>query len=447
MPFTTRRTRRNFISNGLAVSGGLALGASHPGFAALQAAGAPAAALAPEPADITGKNSLKAHASKKKVLTGAAVEAQLLNSNAAIAQIVIDQYSLLVAENSMKVGPMRPTPTTYSFEAGDALVAFGDAHGIKVRGHNLCWHAQLPTWFNSYVTKDNAKQVLVDHITTVAGHYKGKLHSWDVVNEAIQVSDGMPGGLRNGPWYKVLGPDFIPIAFQAARAADPDVLLTYNDYGIETDSDGDTKKRAAILELVRGMQANKVPINAVGIQSHIHTSWTPDNAKGFRDWMATLRGMGLKLFATEMDINDDTMDSTDPAEIDAAVAKVYRDYVGMLMNEPAVAAVITWGVTDAHTWLAGRRPAGPRPPGMRPPGAPAAAGAPGAPPAPAAPPPAQAEVQPPPAPGQPAVQPPGPPPGQRAVNRAPERPLPFDADNKPKPAFFAIRDAFDTRKA
>jgi len=435
MPFT-RQSRRSFISNGLAVSGGLAIGASRTGFAAMQAAPAAHTASA---ANITGRNSLKAHAAAKGILVGAAVEAQLLNSDAGVAQVVKDQFSLLVAENSMKVGPMRPRPTAYSFEAGDALVAFGQANGIKVRGHNLCWHAQLPTWFNSYVTKDNAKQVLTDHIAVVAGHYKGKLHAWDVVNEAINVPDGMPGGMRNGPWYKVL-PDFIPIAFQAARAADPNVLLTYNDYGIETDSPGDTAKRAAILELVRGMQANKVPIDAVGIQSHIHTSWTPDNAKGFREWMATLRGMGLKLFATELDINDDTMDTEDPAEIDAAVAKVYREYIGMLMSEPAVEAVVTWGVTDAHSWLAGRRPAGPRP-----------AGAPGQPGQPGQA--NQTAVQPPPAPparaaqpGQADVLPPGPPPGQVARHRAPERPLLFDADNKPTKAFFAMRDAIDTRK-
>jgi endo-1,4-beta-xylanase len=439
-----RQSRRRFLSNGLAVSGALALGsASRTGFAAMQTA-APATASA-KAQDITGKNSLKAHAARKKLLVGAAVEAQLLASDPAIAKIVTDQFSLLVAENSMKVGPMRPTPTTYSFDAGDALVAFGDAHGIKVRGHNLCWHAQLPSWFNSYVTKENAKQVLTDHISTVAGHFKGKLQSWDVVNEAIQVSDGQPGGLRNGPWYKMLGADFIPIAFQTARAADPNVLLTYNDYGIETDSDGDTKKRAAILELVRGMQANKVPIDAVGIQSHIHTSWTPDNAKGFREWMATLRGMGLKLFATELDVNDDTMNTEDPAEIDAAVAKVYHDYIDMLMNEPAVTAVVTWGITDAHTWLAGRRPGGPRPPGIRPPGQGGQPGAPAG--ATATQPPAQAQVQPPPPPGQAEVLPPGPPPGQAALHRAPERPLLFGADNNPKSAFFMMRDSIDRRKA
>lgn len=428
---SARHTRRRFLSNGLAISGGLALTRSSAFAQAMQAAGSGGVP------DITGRNSLKAHAAAHGLLTGAAVEAQLLASNAGVAKIVIDQYSILVAENSMKVGPMRPTPTTYSFEAGDALVAFGDAHGIKIRGHNLCWHAQLPTWFNSYATKDNARQLLVDHITTVAGHFKGKLHSWDVVNEAVNVSDGQPGGLRNSPWFKLLGPDFIPIAFRTARAADPDVLLTYNDYGIETDSEGDVKKRAAILELVRGMKANKVPIDAVGIQSHIHAGWSTADGKGLREWMRTLRGMGLKLFVTELDINDDTLKTDDPAEIDAAIAQTYREYMDVILSEPAVTTVITWGVTDAHTWLAGRRP-GPRPP--RPGQQPGQAGA--QPPAP----PAQTEVQPPPPPGQAEVVPPGPPPGQQvAQHRPPERPLPFDADNKPKPAFFAIRDSFDRR--
>jgi endo-1,4-beta-xylanase len=435
MTFSNRATRRQFISNGLAVSGALAFGlrganlaaeaqTNHPGGPSTS----PAAAMG-----ITGPGSLKAHADAKGLLFGTAVEAQLLSSNEDVAQIVIDQCSILVAENSMKMGPMRPTPTTYSFEAGDALVAFGDAHGIKVRGHNLNWHAQLPTWFNATATKDNARQLLVDHITIVAGHFKGKLHSWDVVNEAVNTPDGRPDGLRNGPWLKLLGPEFIPLAFRTARAADPNVLLTYNDYGIETDSDGDVKKRAAILELVRGMKKDKVPIDAVGIQSHIHVGWSTADSKGLREWMRTLRGMGLKVFVTEMDINDDTWKTDDPAEIDAAVAQTYHDYMDVIVSEPAVAAVLTWGVTDAHTWLAGRRP-GPRPPGAgpRPGQAPGQAAGQGA---------GQAA-------GQAEVLPPGPPPGQTAQqNRPPERPLLFDANNKPKAAFFTVRDAFDTRTA
>jgi endo-1,4-beta-xylanase len=438
MTSINRSTRRTFISNGIAVSGALALGPAARFAAAQATSGSPGSAP-----QITGPNSLKAHAGKKGLLVGMAVEAPLLSSNEGVRQVVLDQCSILVAENSMKMGPMRPTPTTYSFEGGDALVAFGDAHGIKVRGHNLNWHAQLPTWFNATATKDNAHQLLVDHISTVAGHFKGKLQSWDVVNEAINPPDNQPGGLRNGPWYKLLGPEFIPIAFRTARAADPDVLLTYNDYGIETDHEGDVTKRAAILELVRGMKANKVPIDAVGIQSHIHAGWSTDDSKGLREWMRTLRGMGLKLFVTEMDINDDTLKTDDPAEIDAAVAKSYRDYMDVIMSEPAAAAVLVWGATDAHSWLAGRR-TGPRPP--RPAGAPGAApgGAPG-----------QAAGQagavppgPPTPPAEPAVLPPGETAQSLAQqHRPPERPLLFDADNKPKPAFFAVRDAFDTRTA
>ncbi len=431
MTSINRSTRRTFISNGLAVSGALAFGAPGACFSAAEAQTKQSGGPVSNPAaamQITGPGSLKAHARAKGLLFGAAVEAQLLSANAEVAQIVMDQCSILVAENSMKMGPMRPTPTTYSFEAGDALVAFGDAHGIKVRGHNLNWHAQLPTWFNATATKDNARQLLIDHISTVAGHYKGKLHSWDVVNEAVNTPDGRPDGLRNGPWLKLLGPEFIPLAFQTARAADPDVLLTYNDYGIETDSDGDVKKRAAILELVRGMKANKVPVDAVGIQSHIHAGWSTADSKGLREWMRTLRGMGLKIFVTEMDINDDTLKTDDPAEIDAAVAQTYHDYMDVIVSEPAVAAVLAWGVTDAHSWLAGRRP-GPRP-GQ------AAGQAAVVPPGPPSP------------PTQPEVLPPGEAPqpvGQPAAHRPPQRPLLFDAHNKPKSAFFTVRDAFDTR--
>ena len=395
MTRSSNPTRREFISNGLAASGALALGVSA---AELGTAHAQRTRFrggldqGSESRGITGAGSLKAHASARGLLTGAAVEAQLLATNPSVEKIVIDQYSILVAENSMKMGPMRPTPDTFSFEAGDALVAFGDAHGIKVRGHNLCWHSQLPAWFNSVATKDNAHQLLVDHIRTVAGHFKGKLQSWDVVNEAVQVSDGRSDGLRNGPWLKLLGPDFIPLAFRTAREADPNVLLTYNDYGIETDHPDDVKKRAAVLQLVRDMKANNVPIDAVGIQSHIHAGWSTSDGNGLREFMRSVREMGLKIFVTEMDVNDDQIKSEDPADIDLAVAKTYREYLDLMMQEPAMAVVITWGVTDAHTWLAGRRR-----------------------------------------------------PNQTQQPTLPQRPLPFNAQNQPKEAFYAMRQSFDSR--
>src|SRR6516165_5232512 len=136
---------------------------------------------------ISGKGSLKAHAAAKGILTGCAVSADLFRRDAAFRQLLAEQYSIVVPENCLKWNLLRPTPDTYSFADADALVEFAEAHGMKVRGHNFVWHEALPKWFDGTVTKENARKSLIDHITTVGGRYKGKIHSWDVVNEAIWI--------------------------------------------------------------------------------------------------------------------------------------------------------------------------------------------------------------------------------------------------------------------
>src|SRR6202789_4741399 len=140
------------------------------------------------------------------LLAGAAVDVKLLNSDETYARILAEQYNILVAEGAMKGKALRPAPEKYSFTDGDTLVAFAEHHKIKVRGHNFVWHEAIPDWFATTVTKENAKQFLVDHIMTVGGHYKNKIHSWDVVNEAVLPKDGRPDGLRNSPSMELLGP-------------------------------------------------------------------------------------------------------------------------------------------------------------------------------------------------------------------------------------------------
>lgn len=372
-------SRRRLLAGGAAIAAGLA---------AETLTGHSAAAQTNDAGHITGRGSLKAHASRHGLLAGTAVNVRALRTQPEYARVLAEQYDLLVAENEMKWGPLRPTPTTYFFTDADELMAFAAKHKMKVRGHNLCWHAQLPTWFHSTVTKENAQQFLVDHISTVAGRYRGKIRAWDVVNEAVQVSDGRPDGLRNGPWLKLLGPEYIDIAFHAARKADPHALLTYNDYGIENESDDDAKKRAAVLALMRGMKERKTPLDALGIQSHIHAGGS--FGSGLRDFMNSARDMGLKIFLTELDVNEDKLPYDDVARGDQAVADTYRDYLTLTLANPSVTDVLTWGFTDKYTWLAG---------GFR-----------------------------------------------RKNPNHPQRPLPFDANYQPTPAFFAIRDAFDHRK-
>ncbi len=343
----------------------------------------PRAGAAPAmPQDVSGSNALKAHAGAKGLLYGCAVNVGLLGRDEAYTQLVQQQAGIVVAENSMKWGPMRPSPTEFRFEPADKLVAFAEANGMQVRGHNLCWHRQLPRWFDGYATKENAAALLTTHIETVVTRYKGRIQSWDVVNEAIQPSDGLPDGLRDGPWYKLLGPEFIELAFQTARAADPAAKLTYNDYGIEAQDEASAKKRAAVLEQVKALHAKGL-IDAVGVQSHIAAGG--EYGSGLAEFLDAVQRLGLEIYLTEMDVNDRKLGPED-ATRDKAVAATYREYLDLVLKKPAVKDVLTWGITDAFTWLNGE---------------------------------------------------------DARTDHLPERCLPFDKELKPVEAFFAIRDAFD----
>jgi endo-1,4-beta-xylanase len=340
---------------------------------------------------IRGRDSLKAHASAHGLFVGAAVNIQVLRSEPECARTLADQYNMVVAENAMKWEALRPAPDSFSFDEADELVAFAKRHKMKIRGHNFVWHQALPGWFASTVTKENARKFLTDHIMTVGGRYKGKIHSWDVVNEAILPKDGYPDGLRKSVWLELLGPDYIAIAFRAARQADPQALLTYNEYGVEYDNEEDDQRRAMILQLIRRLKAADVPLDAVGIQSHIKAGSPYAIGRGVREFMASAREMGLEVYLTELDVNEDDLPYDDAAQRDRAIAGVYRDYLTTILAEPAVKAVLTWGISDRHTWLND-----------------------------------------------------GPTHKKKQPNR-PQRSLPFDDNYLPTDAFFAMRGSFDQR--
>ena len=295
-------------------------------------------------------STIREAAAARNLLAGCAVNIRALQQDEPYAQLVRQQANILVAENEMKFGPIHPAPNLYRFEGPDFLFSFAEANGMKVRGHNFVWHRQLPAWFEGYATAANAREILVQHIETVGGRYAGRVHSWDVVNEAIQVDDGQPGGLRNSPWYKLLGPTYIDLAYTTARRVDPRALLCYNDYDIESEAPDQAAKRAAVLELVRGMQQRGVPIDAVGIQSHIKAGGNSQYGPGLQAFMQQVQSMGLKLLLTEMDVNDRALPADIPGR-DAAVGATYRDYLNLTLANPDVIALLTWGITDKYTWL------------------------------------------------------------------------------------------------
>ena len=337
-------TRREFV--GIAAAAGIATTVS-------------GARAFGEAADV----SLRAAGAARGLLVGCAVAVWRLKSDPAYAELIKAQAGIVVAENEFKFASLRPSPTEFNFKAADLLEEFAASNGMKLRGHNFVWHRQIPAWFEGYVTKANAEQVLVEHIEKVGGRYAGKIHSWDVVNEAVQVSDGLPGGMRKSPWQTMLGgddfgkggdtvPKYIDVAFRTARRVDPKALLCYNDYGIEAEDEGSAKKRAAVMGLLRGMQAKGVPIDALGVQSHIAAGGSAVYGAGLKAMIAEARQMGLKVLVTEMDVNDRAL-GPEIALRDKAVAETYESYLKTVVSDPAVIAVLTWGITDKYTWLNG----------------------------------------------------------------------------------------------
>ena len=360
----------------------------------------PIAAAQPAAPSITGADSLRARGVLAGLPVGCAVIPEILDMEGAQAgksadpytQTVLSQAGILVAENAMKWSSLRPTASGYNFGPSDRLFDFARIGGQLVRGHNLCWHQQLPTWFASVATPENAASLLTEHIQTVAGRYAGRVQSWDVVNEAVNPEDGRPDGLRNSPWLRLLGPGYIELAFQTAAQADPHARLAYNDYDIELDTPDQQVKRGQVLLLLRRLHARGIPVTAVGVQSHLKATG-PLPGVGLVRFIREVATMGMEVYITEMDVNTSAL-AGDAATQDEAVARVYDHYLRLVLAEPNVKACLTWGITDAHTWLNETHK----------------------------------------------------PWAERADGTA-QRPLPFDDHYQPVQAFFSMRDAIDAARA
>lgn len=298
-----------------------------------------------------GTNSLRQRAAAKGLIYGAAVRHKSLASNPTFNKSFANECGVLVPEWDLKWATLRPDINSFDFTYADWLANYARNQKMLFRGHTLVWHDSLPAWFGQKVNQSNAKQVLLKHIETVVRRYAGQIHSWDVVNEAINIKDGRSDGLRNTPWLKLLGPDYIEIAFRAAAKADPKALLVYNDYGLDVDYWEDEAKRSAVLKLLERLKSKGTPIHALGIQAHMEARTTRFNPSRLVEFVRRVAKLGLKVMITEMDVRDTNLPN-DPVIRANAVAYVYKDYLSAVLKEPSVIGVMTWGLSDRYTWLA-----------------------------------------------------------------------------------------------
>lgn len=291
---------------------------------------------------------LRQLAAEKGIQFGFAVDPVKLRNDATYQDVVARQAGILVPENVLKWQAVHPEPERYDFGPADVIADFAQTHHQQMRGHTFCWHRALPDWVTRTVTKANAEKVLVNHINMVAGRYRGRISSWDVVNEAIQIDDGQPGGLRHSFWYQMLGPVYLDVAFHAAHAADPDAVLCYNDYGLESEGRYGDGKRAAVLTLLQGLQERGVPIKALGIQSHLRAVDNGDRQRfgnGLAQFIGAVRDLGLSVYVTELDVDDSRLTGSIQNN-DDIVADTVKRYLNVVLDTDAVSTIITWGVWD-----------------------------------------------------------------------------------------------------
>lgn len=289
----------------------------------------------------------KAYEGRLKI--GAAVEPSQLAS--AEAPLLAAHFNSIVAENVMKPADIQPKEGAYNFAPADKLVAYAHGQGMAMRGHTLLWHLRTPEWMWTDSDGKPATRALVlarlkSHIETVVGRYKGAVYAWDVVNEVID--DKQPNCLRKDKWFAAVGDDYIEQAFRYAHAADPKARLYINDYSTE-----EPAKRQCLERVVKGLLARGVPVHGVGHQMHV--SVFGPSVEAIDESLSTFARLGLENQVTELDVSLYRHQAKSLSDSEQKLQQLQGERYAALMKvflaHPELRAVTLWGISDSHTWL------------------------------------------------------------------------------------------------
>ncbi len=303
---------------------------------------------------------------KDDFLIGTALNAQQIEEKEAGADMLVQRhFNAVTPENIMKAEEIHPEWGRYNFELADKMVAYAQKHNLQVNGHTLIWHSQLPSFVRRMKDADSVRRFFTEHINTVASRYDGKVHTWDVVNEALEED----GTMRKSIFLDKMGEDFVVEAFRLAQKASPNAKLYYNDYNIE-----EPKKRAGAIRLIKKIQAAGVRIDGVGIQGHWRAYRVPlaDIEQSIKEYAA----LGLEVAFTELDLGvlqhprevvgadvnqraayDASMNPYTTALPDSMQQKLSTNYAALfnlfLKYKENISRITFWGVHDGQSWLNG----------------------------------------------------------------------------------------------
>jgi endo-1,4-beta-xylanase len=293
---------------------------------------------------------------------------QIYGDDTSSIEIIKTHFNSLTPENITKWQVIHPKPGEFNFEPADKFVEFGETNDMFMVGHTLVWHSQTPGWVfqdeeGNPLDRESMLERMREHIHTVVGRYKGRIHGWDVVNEALNED----GSLRESPWYRIIGRDYLIKAFEYAHEADPDAELYYNDYNLEK-----PEKRSGAIDLIKYLQENGAPVTGIGTQSHLHLK-TP-SLQEIEKTITDFAALGIDVMITELEIDvlpyptgyqqgadlssiirdeEGLNPYTDglPDDVQKELAQRYKDVFEVyLKHKDVITRVTFWGVNDGNSW-------------------------------------------------------------------------------------------------
>ena len=255
----------------------------------------------------------------------------------------------IVGEGGLKWFDIRPTREQFVFDGPDRQIDFATRNGMELRGHTLVWYGAMPDWTKTIGSAAEAERELTGHIERVMTRYKGRIRSWDIVNEPIPDDPASRSDIRPSIWQQRLGEAHIAMALRTAARVDPGAQLVMNEYDIEFVGPRFRRKREAFLRLIRDLKLRNVPLHAIGLQGHLRGDLAIDK-EGVSAFVTECRAMGLDVLVTELDVIDDKLPG--PPEVrDILVASRAYDFLDAIASVKRPTAILTWGITDRHTWV------------------------------------------------------------------------------------------------
>ena len=288
-------------------------------------------------------------AADRPIPFGSAAEIETFRKDARYRDALKRYCDVIVPMNDLKWEALRHDRPRFDFSGADELVGFAEANKKALRGHTLLWGEALPPWAKEMATRAEAERELVNHIEIVVDRYKGRIATWDVVNEVIKYDPTEGGPYRDTIWQRLLGPEHVDIAFRTAARVDPKARLVLNDFHFEEPVPGAAARRKVALGICRRLKDKGIPVHGIGMQAHLYADKGID-VDGLQRFMRDLDELGLDVEITELDVIDWKLPA-DPAQRDKTAAALVSTFLDAIVSAKRPKAIVTWGLTDRYSWV------------------------------------------------------------------------------------------------